>query len=163
MVWLFCRFFLTTSHFLPQLGRYHCLRMYACTIDLPDTQVSPPMQLCLCSAKERYPQAPEKGQPQSRAGLDSTSKPQCGRHRALQQRRLCKKDKGSTDGYEATHFITDCCCDTTHFITDCCCNTTHFITDCCCKAPHFITYCCCDTTHFITNRCCEATHFKTSV
>ena len=49
-------FFLTASHFLPQLGRYHGL--YACTIDPPDTQASPPMQVCLCSAQERDPEHP---------------------------------------------------------------------------------------------------------
>ena len=51
-------FSLTASHFLPQLGRYHGL--YACTIDPPDTQASPPMQVCLCSAQERDPEHPWK-------------------------------------------------------------------------------------------------------
>ena len=58
-VWPFWRFFLTASHFLPQLWRYH--GMYACKIDPPDTQASPPMQVCLCSAQERDPPRPDKG------------------------------------------------------------------------------------------------------
>ena len=52
-------FFLTASHFLPQLGRYHGL--YACTIDPLDTQVSRPMQVCHSGAQERDPEHTRKG------------------------------------------------------------------------------------------------------
>ena len=51
-------FFLTASHFLPQLWRYYGLYTY--TIDPPDTKVSPPMQVCLGSALERDPEYPQK-------------------------------------------------------------------------------------------------------
>ena len=54
---IFLRFCLAPTHLLQQAGRYHGL--YACAIDPPDTQVSPPSQICLCSAQEREPKHPQ--------------------------------------------------------------------------------------------------------
>ena len=51
-------FFPDRIAFYAQLGRYH--GMYARTINLPDIQVSPPMQVCHCSAQERDPEYPRK-------------------------------------------------------------------------------------------------------
>ena len=54
----FFRFFRNVKCFAQQVGRYHGL--YVRAIDPPDTQASPPMQVCLCSAQERDPEHPHK-------------------------------------------------------------------------------------------------------
>ena len=52
-------FFRNVKCFAQQVGRYYGL--YVRAIDPPDTQASPPMQVCICSAQERDPEHPQKG------------------------------------------------------------------------------------------------------